>query len=144
MAQGQAKCQAFAAASSLCPPFPWAGIRRGWFGARRGRCQCAQHTPIRACQLTFPRYTCPHTNHLPYLRMLPAVDARKDVEQHREPVLHLSSQIPKVPLALFLFALVFLSLVLNLSLGLDDVPQSAQNRWTECGVGIYFLREPLA
>jgi len=84
-----------------------------------------QHTPIRACQLTFPRYTCPYTNHLPDLRTLPALDARKDVEQHREPVLRLYSQIPKVLLALFLFALVFLSLVLNLCLGLDDVPQRA-------------------
>jgi len=84
-----------------------------------------QHTPIRACQLTFPRYTCPYTNDLSDLRTLTALDARKDVEQYREPVLRLSSQVPKVLLALFLFALVFLPLGLDLCFGLDDVPQRA-------------------
>jgi len=76
-----------------------------------------QHTPIRVCQLTFPRYTCPYTNH-------PALDTRKDVEPYREPVLRLSSQIPQVLLAVSPFALVLLSLALDLWSGLD-VPQRA-------------------
>ena len=101
--------------SSICsgvftlPTFSLGWDPSGWFGARRGRCQCAQHT--RYAPANPPSR--PHTNHLPGLRTLPALDARKDVEQHRESVLHLSSQIPKVLLALFLFALVFLSLVLT-------------------------------
>ena len=110
----------------------------------KGRVEVPQHSPIRARQLVISRHTRPHTDDLPDLRSLPALDARKDIEEHREPVLRLRSQIPEVLLSLFLFALVFLTLGLILRLRLDDVPQRTQDWWAKRRVGIKLLRKALA
>jgi len=67
-----------------------------------------RYTPANSLSPATPAHT-PMTS--PVLRALPALDVRKDVEQYREPVLCLPSQISKVLLALFLFALVFLPYV---------------------------------